>query len=135
VNADELIAELRKNHFISPEFGSRSSAVGAIAPWVLVLATKRKLVFGLRLLDFPAAAPRLRIWDGAHWSDEKFEFDFTSPGDATDNLTQSKRGIKTLCIPYHEDYRLDEWHSDHPWDPARAEELVLDLVGNILVRI
>ena len=97
----------------------------------LVKGSKRKNVVGLRLVDFPASAPTLRLWN-----DERFGpirtsgFDFSGNGDAGAGTGPTRRA--TFCVRYHVDYYKANWHSDCLWEPRMAHEQLADLLTNIL---
>lgn len=130
----EVARELARNYFNAPNSESRVYEDDADVAVLLALVrgSKRQNVVGLRLLDFAASPPTLRLWNRSRWNEANFEFDFTGNGDPGAGTTQAPSGAVTFCVRYHVDYYKAGWHTDCPWDPRAAHEQVADLVINIL---
>lgn len=130
----DVAREVAQNYFSGPKFESRvyEDSAGIAVVLALVRGLKRGNVIGLRLLDFPAEPPTLRLWKPERWSEPDFDFDFSGNGDSGAGAAQAPSGAATFCVRYHVDYYKAGWHADSPWIPRAAYELLADLIVNIL---
>lgn len=137
MSGSEIVESLRANYFSAQGFEVRSGTEdGTGYAWILVLlkgSDVPKRLFGLRFIEYPSLPPTLRFWKMQRWSEDGFEFDFTTTGDAGCGKTEHD-GVATMCIPFHTEYYRNNWHTDRPWIREEAENQVGELVGNILSR-